>query len=117
VVQHYPRLVTEDLCILKESALGGCGIADLPPQFCQEDLNAGRLVQILPDWSLPLMRLYAVYPSRRGLTLAARTLIDYLSSHFHPWIDAALNGSLQLRSANFHGVGPPLNAGRPSLVS
>jgi DNA-binding transcriptional LysR family regulator len=93
-VQHHPRLLTEEVCVIKEAALAGCGIAELPPLFCRDSLEQGELVLVLPGWSLPVLKLHAVYPSRRGLSLAVRTLIDYLSSHLRPWIDTAVNGTL-----------------------
>jgi DNA-binding transcriptional LysR family regulator len=96
-VRHFPRLVTEDLCTIKESALAGCGVVDLPPHFCGPEVNDGRLVRLIPGWSLPQLKLHAVHQSRRGLTLALRTFIDYLSSRLRPWIDGVAQGTLQCR--------------------
>jgi DNA-binding transcriptional LysR family regulator len=96
-IQHHPQLVTEDLCVIKEAALAGCGVVELPPLFCRDALQEGQLIELLPLWSLPLLKLHAVYPSRRGMTLAVRTLIDYLSSHLRPWIDNAVNGTFLQR--------------------
>jgi DNA-binding transcriptional LysR family regulator len=96
-VRHFPRLVTEDLCTIKESALAGCGVVDLPWHFCGAELADGRLVQLLPDWSLPCVKLHAVHQSRRGLTLALRTLIDFLLNRLRPWIDGVVLGTLQWR--------------------
>ncbi|HVW71174.1 MAG TPA: LysR substrate-binding domain-containing protein [Steroidobacteraceae bacterium] len=96
-IQHSPRLLTQDLWVLREAAFAGCGVAELPPSWCRDGLRDGRLVRILPGWTLPLMKLYAMYPSRRGLTLAVRTFIDYLSSQLAPWIESALNGTLHPR--------------------
>ena len=96
-ILHHPRLVTQDLCVLTEAALVGCGVVELPPSWCRDGLADGRLVHVLPQWSLPLLKLHAVYPSRRGLTLAVRTFMDYLAGHLHPWIDNVLNGTLQVR--------------------
>jgi DNA-binding transcriptional LysR family regulator len=96
-VRHFPRLVTEDLCTSKESALAGCGVVDLPPNFCGAELKNGQLVQLIPDWSLPCMKLHAVHPSRRGSTLALRTFIDYLSRRLRPWIDSVAQGTFHWR--------------------
>jgi DNA-binding transcriptional LysR family regulator len=96
-ILYRPRLVTEEICVLREMALAGCGVVELPPLFCRDALTSGRLIELLPGWSLPLLKLHAVYPSRRGTTLALRTFLDYLSNHMRPWIDNALHGTLQLR--------------------
>jgi DNA-binding transcriptional LysR family regulator len=95
-VLHHPRLVTQDLCVLKEAALAGCGVVELPPSWCRDALADGRLAHVLPLWSLPLLKLHALYPSRRGLTLAVRTFMDYLAGHLREWIETVLNGTLQL---------------------
>jgi DNA-binding transcriptional LysR family regulator len=93
-VLYRPRLVTEELYVIREMALAGCGVVELPPIFCRDALNRGRLVQLLPQWSLPMLKLHAVYPSHRGMTLALRTLLDYLSHHIQPRLDNVLNGTL-----------------------
>jgi DNA-binding transcriptional LysR family regulator len=111
-VRHFPRLVTEDLCTSKESALAGCGAVDLPPNFCGTELKNGQLVQLIPDWSLPCMKLHAVHPSRRGSTLALRTFIDYLSGRLRPWIDSVAQGTFQWRIQSEIGDERALKAAR-----
>ncbi|KAK0349213.1 hypothetical protein LTR94_034049, partial [Friedmanniomyces endolithicus] len=49
-VRHAPRLVTDDLHMLHEGAVRGLGVALLPTVAVVRDLDAGRLVDILPDW-------------------------------------------------------------------
>jgi DNA-binding transcriptional LysR family regulator len=91
-----PRLISEDLFILKQVVLAGCGIADFPPSLCHDELSDGRLVRILPQWQLPELKLYAVYPSRKGLPLAVRALIDYLAEHLKPMLDSVSAGSFRM---------------------
>lgn len=59
-ILYRPRLVTEELCVISEMALAGCGVAELPPLFCRDASRSGRLVELLPGWSLPLLKLYAI---------------------------------------------------------
>lgn len=92
-IQHHPRLVTPDISVLRDATLVGCGVAGLPLFWCRDALAEGRLVQVLPDWTLPFVKLHALYPSRRGLTLAVRTFIDHFSSQLVPWIESAVNGN------------------------
>jgi DNA-binding transcriptional LysR family regulator len=42
------------------------GFTLLPMMYCEEELESGALVQLLPEWSLPGGWLQAVYPHRRG---------------------------------------------------
>jgi DNA-binding transcriptional LysR family regulator len=97
-VPHHPRLITEDLWVLKKGALAACGVAALPPLLCRDAIDDGRLIHILPHCLLPALKLHAVYHSRRGLSLAARTLIDFIASRVRVWLRSALDESLQLHT-------------------
>lgn len=95
-VPHFPRLVTEDLWMIKHSALAGCGIASMPPLLCRDALDDGRLVHLLPDWSLPVLKLQAIHHPRRGVSATADALLDFLTVHLRRDIDSALNSTWQL---------------------
>lgn len=79
VVPHRPRLVTDDMASLREAALAGVGIVQLPTMMIWQDVEAGRLVHALPDWRPPAGLIHAVFPSRRGLLPSVRALLDYLA--------------------------------------
>ncbi|SDI49179.1 LysR substrate-binding domain-containing protein [Pseudomonas panipatensis] len=76
------RLAAEDFNLRKTVALAGLGITTLPLYYCAEELQNGRLQQVLPDWQEPAAFLQAVYTHRRGLLPAVRALIDYLAEAF-----------------------------------
>lgn len=76
--RHTPRLVTDDLYMLHEAALGGLGVALLPTVAVDRDLQAGRLIDLLPDWRPAPWIVHAVFPSRRGLLPSVRLLLDFL---------------------------------------
>ena len=78
-VRHAPRLVTDDLHMLHEGALQGLGVALLPTVAVANDLAAGRLIDILPDWRPKKWIVHAVFPSRRGLLPSVRLLLDFLA--------------------------------------
>jgi len=78
VLHHHPRYVADDLLTLKFAALAGTGICWLPDYMCQEEIRDGRLVQVLPQWAPTPSIVHAVFPSRRGLTPAVRSFLDYL---------------------------------------
>lgn len=81
-LHHHPRLVTDDMVALRSAARGGVGIVQLPTLMLREDLKAGTLVSLLPDWAPPRQIIHAVYPSRRCLLPAVRALIDDLARRF-----------------------------------
>ncbi|AOX16540.1 LysR substrate-binding domain-containing protein [Kozakia baliensis] len=77
---HEPRLATDDLAVLREAALAGAGVVQLPTMMVWRDVNEGRLTQILPGWAPRAGIVHAIFPTRRGLTPTARTLIDFLAA-------------------------------------
>lgn len=81
-VRHSPRLVTEDMVALRAAALKGIGIAQFPSMVVRQDLAAGRLVQVVPDWVPRAGIIHAIYPSRRGLLPSVRALLDYLKDEY-----------------------------------
>ena len=57
--------------VLREAALAGMGIVLQPDFVVGEDIVAGRLVPVLPGWSVPPIGIHAVYASRRGQVSSA----------------------------------------------
>jgi DNA-binding transcriptional LysR family regulator len=80
-VRHQPRYITDDLTALRQAALRGVGIVQLPCMAIEEDLKTGALVDIMPGWAPKGGIIHAVFPSRRGLLPGVRLLIDYLASN------------------------------------
>lgn len=76
------RLGIDDFNTRKASALAGLGCTVLPMMYCEQELESGQLVQLLPQWSLPGGWLQAVYPHRRGVSPAVRAWIDHLDNAF-----------------------------------
>ncbi|SNS94530.1 DNA-binding transcriptional regulator, LysR family [Sphingomonas laterariae] len=78
-VPHMPRLVTDDMTVLRAAALAGLGVVQLPTLLIWPDVKAGRLVQLLPGWQPPAGIVHAVFPSRRGLLPSVRALLDFFA--------------------------------------
>lgn len=79
-VPHRPRLVTDDLAALREAALAGVGIVQLPTIMIWKDVQEGRLIHVLPEWRPKAGIVHAAFPSRRGLLPSVRALIDFLAN-------------------------------------
>lgn len=63
----------------REIAVQSQGIVLQPDFLIGEDIDQGRLVQIMPDWQAATLGIYAVYPSRRYLPAKVRLLIEFLA--------------------------------------
>lgn len=74
-----PLLESNEWTILKQAVLAGLGVTLLPQEFCQQEIAEGKLLQILPEWSLTKADFYLIFPSRRGLIPAVRHFIDFIA--------------------------------------
>jgi DNA-binding transcriptional LysR family regulator len=63
-------------------ALAHQGLVLQPDFLVGRDLAAGRLVEVLPDSRGAELGIYAVYPSRKHLSVKIRVLVDYLVAAF-----------------------------------
>ncbi len=90
VVEVRPKgkLVANNGDALLAAALADAGIGTHPTFIAAEPLRDGRLVQVLPDWSLDSLTVYAMYPSIRNLSPKVRGFVDFLVGRFGeypPW--------------------------------
>jgi DNA-binding transcriptional LysR family regulator len=67
---------------LRQAAEDGIGIAQLADYVVMDQIASGALEIILPEWTLPSGIVHAVFPSRRGLSPAIRSLSDFLEAEF-----------------------------------
>ena len=81
-VRHQPRYVTGALLALRDAAVAGVGVVQLPRMFIDAECHSGALVEVLPGWEPRREIIHCVYASRRGQLPAVRALIDYLVQEF-----------------------------------
>lgn len=81
LIRHHPRLTSSDPLVLKSATLAGIGPALLPSSLCLRELASGYLARLLPQYHGGIMQLHAIYPSRDGLSRAARSFLDHLAEH------------------------------------
>ncbi|WP_313290597.1 LysR substrate-binding domain-containing protein [Stutzerimonas nitrititolerans] len=81
-IHFRPRMVSDDVAVLREGALAGVGVALLPEEIVSGDLASGRLINVLDGWTPRMGDVVAIFPSRRGLMPAVRKLIDFLAETF-----------------------------------
>jgi DNA-binding transcriptional LysR family regulator len=57
--------------------LASLGVTALPDWLVEEHVLAGRLVRLLPDYSLPAQGVFAVFPNSRQVSAKVRSFIDF----------------------------------------
>ncbi|TFL11557.1 LysR family transcriptional regulator [Pusillimonas caeni] len=81
-IHHTPRFVTTDMIALRNAAVAGVGVVQLPLLMVSDQLADGSLVRVVPQWAPRREIIHAVFPTRRGLLPSIRALIDYLAQRF-----------------------------------
>lgn len=67
---------------LRIAALNGVGIVLQPEVVLADDLAAGHLLPVLPDWSLMPSPMHLIYAQDRRPTAKLRSVIDFLLERF-----------------------------------
>ncbi|MHB8254909.1 MAG: LysR family transcriptional regulator [Acidiferrobacter sp.] len=76
------RVVINSAQGLRIAAVAGAGIAMLPTVLVSEDLRAGRLVHLFPEYRTPSRPLHVVFPSDRYRSPKLRSFVDFLMQTF-----------------------------------
>jgi DNA-binding transcriptional LysR family regulator len=74
--------------VLRDAAVQGIGIANLPTFIVGDDIAAGRLKMVLPDNRPVDLTIHALYAPNRYLAAKTRVFIDFLVDRFGkapPW--------------------------------
>ena len=66
--------------LLINLARSAAGIAAVPDQFAAPSVRRGELRRVLPDWRMPLLTAWVVFPGRRLMPAKTRAFIDMLES-------------------------------------
>ena len=73
------RFAANNLGLMRFLAERGLGIAVLSHALAREAVNVGRLVQVLPQWTLPPLPVHAVMSSRLQ-PASVRAFVDFLAA-------------------------------------
>ncbi|MEO6854800.1 MAG: LysR family transcriptional regulator [Rhodoferax sp.] len=76
------RIAVNDSNAYMAATLAGLGIAQLTTFMAAPYLADGTLVQLLPDWSIPSIPVYVVYPPNRHLSAKVRAFVDWAADLF-----------------------------------
>lgn len=76
------RLTVNTGPALRAAALEGFGITLQPEELLREDLAAGRLVRVLPDYEGPSRPMHILFPASRRPTPKLRSFVDFVAEAF-----------------------------------
>ena len=82
VVPVAGRFTANEGGALRRAAAAGAGIVLQPEDALADDLAAGRLAPVLPDWSFRPTPVHLVYAQDRKPTAKLRSAIDFLVARF-----------------------------------
>jgi DNA-binding transcriptional LysR family regulator len=71
------RLRTDSPTVLRALLVGGAGISVMNVLAIADELRSGRLLRLLPAWSLARGGIYAVYPPGRHPAANVRAFVDF----------------------------------------
>ncbi|MDI1483710.1 LysR family transcriptional regulator [Polyangium sp. y55x31] len=74
-----PQVITNGLGALRRCVIAGTGVGQVPNYLVLDDLREGRLVQLLPGWSLPERGVYALHAGGSLLPPRVRRFVDVLA--------------------------------------
>ena len=86
----YKTLFIDDFSLLKQAATDKLGVALLPTYMCKQEIKNKKLVNILPDWGMPPVDVYAIYPKYRSNIKKVRVFLDFLEETFSQKLDDAI---------------------------
>jgi DNA-binding transcriptional LysR family regulator len=77
-----PRLRVDSSEGLRRAALAGMGVVMLPEIMISNDLQAGRLVRLLPDYDHPARPINLLYLGDRRMLPKLRSFVDFIVGRF-----------------------------------
>ena len=82
------KVMSNNTDLLRQCLLAGMGIAMRTSYTLGDDMVAGRVVRVLPDYQINKVAVRLVYPSRRLLSAKVRSFVDFMMAQFpHPDCD------------------------------
>ncbi len=77
-------LSVNDGDVLRQWALAGKGLMLRSEWHVADDLAAGTLQRVLPDWQVADADVVALVPHRNGMPMRLRAFLNFLQDHFRP---------------------------------
>jgi DNA-binding transcriptional LysR family regulator len=97
-----PAYTVNSMTMLRQAALSGMGIAVLPESHVKQDMRAGSLLRLLPDYAIrdADKEVSIVYPGRRHVSAKTRSFVDFALDYFRTHEPSGETRDLALPSAS-----------------
>jgi DNA-binding transcriptional LysR family regulator len=74
-----PRMTVSEIIVAREMAVAGLGYTIMTQAIAEPEVQARRLVRVLPDWQIPPVWVSATFLERRHMPMRIRAFIDMLA--------------------------------------
>lgn len=81
VLNFEPRIIVDSMDAVCQLAIAGLGIATPLASLVTDELNQGYLVELLPEWQVESLPVYALWPPNVSKESLAYRLIKFLEEH------------------------------------
>ena len=75
-----PAMLLDTVTAVREAAIEGAGFTVLPEWMSQRDMEAGRLVELTPDWQVAPADLFLAHSAQGELPQRVARLLEYLET-------------------------------------
>lgn len=80
LLKAHAGFTSDNLFVIKQAACKGIGFAVMPRWLVAEELAAGVLLDLLPDWRAPSLSITAAYAPARQQTLRLRVFLEAMQA-------------------------------------
>ena len=93
-MQNWEDDNNDEYCSIKQDSLDAMAVADigvalLPAFLCGEELKAGQLVRVLPEWQARADPIHLVYPRQRFVPPKLRVFVELAAEVLREALDRA----------------------------
>lgn len=87
-------IALNDSNVYVHAGLAGLGVIQMNDYLLMQHVDAGRMVQLLPDWTSDPLPVHIVYPQNRHLSAKVRVFVEWVSDLLasHPYMHVRAAG-------------------------
>lgn len=90
-----PVVYTNNIGMVRRCALAGLGIGTMSGYLVDDDIRAGKLIRLMPEFRLPDREFRLVYTNRKFIPLKVNAFIDLAVNHFRSQEEPVSAGAMR----------------------